>query len=301
MNYSDNDTNCMADVLLNPRPLWYHSAIYFPLFGTGFWINILLFTLYHKHTSKILGKRSTYQLIMKMIAFTDTMTALSQLVYLIFLWFYISDMLPSTSEIISLVRGTIYVAELHLFDILAIDRLIAIAKPLVLWWNKKMVLVLFFSYILTIQLCIEISARLMIIKNYQCVQSTFPRLFIKFYYATTLTLFGGFNISVYVIISIIFMTKSKNRGFDNQRMKNIIKLTLISFETTIVYVLLLIPLLMTTYQPGIYINRAISSISYLNCLSNFIIFSLNNKFFRNKIFHRKIRINAIRLWGLNRQ
>lgn len=268
---------------------WYNYAIFICLFSIGMAMNVLLAVWYNKYTIHIFGRRQTYQVINKILALSDIMTAffIMFLLTLIFLRCNVVIVL-----ILSVLNTMVYKGELLLFNILAIDRLLAIIQPIASWWNKKtvcktfLILLMFF-----VMVEIAIKTTLVVMFHDDVVYFKIYTAHLN-YSSAVVTIFASFNMSVYVVILIIFLKRSRNPNNinDSQRLKNIVKVSLISFEASMVYVLLLIPALVFLYNPHIQINPSIMALPFLNCLTNVMIFSLNNKFLRNKLI---IRLNAV--------
>lgn len=270
---------------------WYHCAIYIPLFGIGTIMNVLLSIWYNKYTQQIFGQRATYETIHKILALIDIMTALSTIIVLTLMFL---DKNNVTFIVSSAIVSAVYEAELLILNFLAIDRLLAIIYPLALWWNKKMVWKMFISMWMLV--AITESIWLVVFLKMQQYPRTYRGIIVigYYYFAGILTILGSVNIGIYAAIAIIFLKRFRHQKQlnHNRRLKDLVKLSLVSFEASIVYVLLLVPYMMELYRPHTRMNFSISLLSFLNCLSNFMIFSLNNKFLRNKLLCRRNNVQA---------
>lgn len=279
-----NSTKSKFAIFRRPLPAWYHYVIYFPLFTMSIVVNVTMMVWYKKYTKPILGKRATFQYIMKILTITDILTALIGIIESMTFFFY-NNLQNTVQNIITSIKNTIYIAELFIFIVLAIDRVFAIVRPFASWWNRKTVFTIFYIYIFGVQVLLEV-----VFQTYHSLtvkrQTSLIFLYIMYYYyVLTFLSFGILDILTYGAIAIIFGWHSKNQTSVNEkeRIRHVVKLSLISFQTSIVYILCLIPTIIVLFRPDMAINRSVGYIAYLHCITNVLIFSLNNRFIKRKV------------------
>lgn len=179
-------------------------------------------------------------------------------------------------------------AEFILFDLLAIDRLLAVTKPMTSKWKRSAVLKIYLCIIFVLIVPVEVIFRsVTITKAVPFKVAQLLSVILSYYYITMQAILVITNLLSYtVLVGTFGWTLLKSNRDSVQRMKAIMKVAVTSFEASVLFTITLIPQLYYLSNPRKR-DATLSNLCSINYVTNAIIFIMNNRFLRRKLTGRE--------------
>ena len=175
-----------------------------------------------------------------------------------------------------------------IFIVLAIDRLMAVLKPVTTKWNKTLILKIYLSIVCGVVIPKEVINKTLEITIRSCEFRRSMKRIIGYYSIIIMVVLILNNLLAYLLLVGLFswkMLKSSDKDY-NKKLKAIVKLALISFEASLLNTLTLIPQFYYQYSPFAPRYASLYYLCSINVLANSFAFIVNNRFLRGKLFRR---------------
>ena len=244
-------------------------------------LNGFIIYMHYKYERKILGKRATFNLIMKLQNIFDFLMSILLIIhsslyivhkYQDLIYMYIFDE----------IRNILYGLDILILTLMAFDRFMAVSYPTSIKWNAKKIKIIFgcFSIFLTV---LDVLVTVLWKSDIQCDAKAKLRMFYLWSYGMACFLMLITNICSYLKLFIVFYFQTKKLTIEQRnqeerkRMAKLIKFGRFLFLINVVYIICLLPV--TIVNTGIFAHVTFNAyhIFYFVVVVNPIVFIFGNQ------------------------
>ena len=280
--------NCnLTGIIILDKPNVSFYILYGLLAGCSVGFNGFIFYLYSKYDVKVLGKRTTFNFIMKLINVSD-LTMSFVLIINIFITKYYQDSSNPYLTIFYSCRNLLIGFEIIVLALLAIDRFIATSFPTSTKWRNRKIQIILICYFAA---CggANIVTNTLLNMNIPCKAKTRLQIGYDLVYVMCCIVLLLMNLCTYLGLFILFYYRMR-RLTKEQENKNEIKvlIKIIKFDSfllfvTLAYMINLIPVFLSNSGIVQSMPHEIYFIFYANVFIDPIIFACGNEFISSLI------------------
>lgn len=288
--------NCSSfrDLVIRGVTGWGFYCMYGIVVSTGMVLNTILGYSYNQSHSRILGKRTTFNFIMKCLNLTDLSMSVMLFVNIFIVRF--APFNDSAYMVLFISPRNITIGfEVIILTLMALDRFLAAIHPTTQKWNTKKIKIILMVYLLIGSLADFLFSGIITVGIIPCSLKTSLQKFYLFVYGIVCLMLLLTNICTYISLFIYFLwitSKTMKIGSndftqeahkDFKALKSIMKFGRLLFMITCCYTLNLIPIVLANSGLVHNMKFGIYYFFYLNTIINPIIFIIGNESIKKHI------------------